>query len=498
MTPVSLAPATAAVHAADAPADTAKGGSSDKFEALLDRASGARTDEERGNASNRNAKSVSKDQTPAVRAPARKARGTEPDDTEDESSTPIAEARQQATATTQTGDDVANPTDQTQTDDGSVATACPVATVVPAAAIATQVASGMSASAQPSDEAVTSRETAPVDPRVFSQGDNAATANLTDAAIDESAEGALASQAFPQDAKAEPPKASHPTAMPAIVKSASWAAAATALREALQKSAAAPQESQSAAPQTQAPAATPASQVSSLTAGAATVAALVLPNGRFGLADVSGAEPVHDDAHAAGLGEAVAATVTAALGAGARQQSGGSQSDLRNGSTAGYKVPLKHAGAMPVFTTPAAFARALESAAPPAAPALPPSFTSANLSSVGPQIVKGLQLQVTAGGGDMRLTLTPEHLGTVSIEIRVEHDRVRATLTADTPAVRQWIATHQEDLRQRLDAAGLTLDDLVVREDASQEKQSAEREREAPPKRRAPRSDSEPAFEVVV
>jgi flagellar hook-length control protein FliK len=130
---------------------------------------------------------------------------------------------------------------------------------------------------------------------------------------------------------------------------------------------------------------------------------------------------------------------------------------------------------------------------------MPPAFTSADLASVGPQIVKGLQLQVTAKGGDMRLTLNPEHLGTVSIEVRVEHDRVRATLTADTPAVRQWITAHQDDLRQSLTAAGLTLEDLVVREDGQQKKPPAEDERDTPPRKR--RNDAagkdQRAFEVI-
>jgi flagellar hook-length control protein FliK len=280
------------------------------------------------------------------------------------------------------------------------------------------------------------------------------------------------------------------------VKSASWAAAASALREALQKSGAPSQEP------TQAAQSSPVTSQSANRIGQEAVVPMPVAAGQTaagsnpGRASTDANHSVHE---ASGRADATSVALTAAIGAQARQQSEGSQADLGSGSSSSYKAPLKHTIPTPVFSVPAAFARTLESGAASATPALPPPFRSTNLSSVGPQIVKGLQLQVTAGGGDMRLTLTPEHLGTVSIEVGVVHDRVKATLMADTPAVRQWIATHQEDLRQRLEAAGLTLEDLVVKEDAGQSRQERQDERQAPQKRRAPSIDGDQqAFEVVV
>jgi len=64
--------------------------------------------------------------------------------------------------------------------------------------------------------------------------------------------------------------------------------------------------------------------------------------------------------------------------------------------------------------------------------------------------------------------------------------------------VRHWIATHQDDLRQSLSAAGLTLDDLVVKEDASRSQQERQDEHPAPQKRRTPRTEGDrQAFEVL-
>jgi flagellar hook-length control protein FliK len=147
-----------------------------------------------------------------------------------------------------------------------------------------------------------------------------------------------------------------------------------------------------------------------------------------------------------------------------------------------------------VFPSQAGFATALDLASVGAST---PSFSSHVLQTVGPQAVRGLQLQVAAGGGDMTLTLTPEHLGTVTIEVKVDQQRVVATLTSDTPAVRGWMAAHEQDLKSGLADLGLTLDELVVREDDS--RQDQQREQGAPERRRKPKDEeSAVAFEVLV
>jgi len=131
----------------------------------------------------------------------------------------------------------------------------------------------------------------------------------------------------------------------------------------------------------------------------------------------------------------------------------------------------------------------------PLAQALPPSFFTPELGTVVPQIVRSLQMQVTAGGGDMKLTLTPEHLGTVTIELRVEQQRVTATLGADTPAVRGWIAAHEQDLKAGLADLGLQLDELVVRDDDTREREEHDGGRPAPKRGRRVKSEDS-VFEI--
>ena len=140
---------------------------------------------------------------------------------------------------------------------------------------------------------------------------------------------------------------------------------------------------------------------------------------------------------------------------------------------------MRHEGGEPTF---AAYAATVDR---PSAPDL------------GPQIIKGLQLQLTAGGGDMKLTLTPEHLGEVTIQVKVSGEHVTATLASEKPEVRQWIANHQDDLRRGLTGLGLTLDEVVVKDEVRKDEQrqpAHDRPRRQPRERDA----DEKAFEVVV
>ena len=157
---------------------------------------------------------------------------------------------------------------------------------------------------------------------------------------------------------------------------------------------------------------------------------------------------------------------------------------------------------------PAAFAFRVPEALPssldrigPTAASLPPSAPAAEFASVGPQLIKGLQFQVNAGGGEMKMTLSPEHLGSVTIDVQVNRDHVSATLTAETPEVRQWITAHQDDLKNSLAAAGLSLDDLVVKDEGGGGHRQEQAEDSSPRQRRphphAPEG-VEPRFEVLV
>jgi len=545
MTPVSLAPVAPAVRGTDSHADAAKPADCDNFAAVLGRASGQRPDDDRSSTPiERKGNGAAKHARTSARAAAAKKHDTAPDTSKAATDAVPAEARRAGQPGAEGDIETDAPVDaseQRSTAEKEAAQTAPVVAGIAAVAGAPQAICAIATAAANSDEKAAASEAAtsakqavepntaradavkpatmgPAAANVMPDSQTAGPAlavadqhseqpafkanaretkdPLNDAAV-EPLQDAPSSQAavridLSRDIPASP---SRPETAAPIVKSASWAAAASALREALQKSDAPSQEP------TQAARPSPVTPPSANRIGQDAVVSLPVAAGQTAAGSKPGrasTDATDSVLEASGFAEAARVALTAAIGAQAREQSANSQADLGNGSSSSYKAPLKHTFPMPVFSVPAAFARTLESGAASATPALPPPFASTNLSSVGPQIVKGLQLQVTAGGGDMRLTLTPEHLGTVSIEVRVENDRVKATLMADTPAVRQWIATHQDDLRQRLEAAGLTLEDLVVKEDASQSRQEPQDERPAPQKRRAPRIDGDQqAFEVL-
>jgi len=128
-----------------------------------------------------------------------------------------------------------------------------------------------------------------------------------------------------------------------------------------------------------------------------------------------------------------------------------------------------------------------------------PTLDASSGAAVTDQIVRSMQLQVKGNVGEARITLAPEHLGEVVVEMRVEKDGVVATLRADTPAVRGWLATHQDDLRAGLADVGLRLDDLQVSErDSQRGRQQAPADQQPQTPRRARRTSAGdlPRFEV--
>ena len=125
------------------------------------------------------------------------------------------------------------------------------------------------------------------------------------------------------------------------------------------------------------------------------------------------------------------------------------------------------------------------------------------------QIVQAVRMQFAAGGGDAVVRLQPHFLGEVVVSIRVEQGVVTAALQSDTPAVRQWIETHEGSLRSALADQGLQLDRLVVTADAATQdgEDTARREQGDPespeerqrrPRKRRNTPDDQATFEVFV
>jgi flagellar hook-length control protein FliK len=150
----------------------------------------------------------------------------------------------------------------------------------------------------------------------------------------------------------------------------------------------------------------------------------------------------------------------------------------------------------PALVTPAWLSRFAEAA--PAAQPLTPA--SAAAWQVPDQIVRGLHMQVRDGIGEAVIRLTPEHLGEVVVEMKVQQDGVVAFLKADTPIVRAWIAGHRDDLERGLADAGLRLDRLVVSDrESGRDRDDGQAPGDERPRRRARHpSTGAPRFEIVV
>ena len=113
----------------------------------------------------------------------------------------------------------------------------------------------------------------------------------------------------------------------------------------------------------------------------------------------------------------------------------------------------------PVLTQPAAVVAEAASAATfqtPRAP-LPPETAD--------PIIQSLRMQYQLGGGDAVVHIKPEHLGPVSVSVRVENGVVSAVVNADNPAVAEWLKANEHILRDGLASSGLHLERFAVRRD---------------------------------
>ena len=133
--------------------------------------------------------------------------------------------------------------------------------------------------------------------------------------------------------------------------------------------------------------------------------------------------------------------------------------------------------------------------------ALPNTPAMPNEHDVTLQLVQSMRMQFRDGIGEAVLRLKPEHLGSVSISLRVENGGLKANVQADMPAVRQWLESQQDTLRSALAEQGLRLDRFDVEPDAQRQQADDQARDEQSTRRRRPRrtaQDEEPVFEVVV
>ena len=108
--------------------------------------------------------------------------------------------------------------------------------------------------------------------------------------------------------------------------------------------------------------------------------------------------------------------------------------------------------------------------------------------SVTRSIVQSVRVQIRQGGGEAHIRLNPAHLGELSVLVKVDGTGVSATLRAESPLVRSWLESHQDELKAALKEQGLSLDDLVIDADGRSGQQAdaqAQQQRHEPPRRPA-------------
>ncbi len=180
--------------------------------------------------------------------------------------------------------------------------------------------------------------------------------------------------------------------------------------------------------------------------------------------------------------------------AGARDQGLPSQSSDRGSLMAARTVHTIQTSGFQIEANGIPGEAAVESRPTPAIP---------NEDGVAASIVQSMRLQWQNGTGTAVVQLDPDYLGPVTISLHVDQGNVTATLHAANAEVRGWIEANEASLRQGLADQGLTLERLVVsdeaprgRQEPQQDAQQRQPDREQASRNR--RRDDTSTFEIVV
>jgi hypothetical protein len=112
-------------------------------------------------------------------------------------------------------------------------------------------------------------------------------------------------------------------------------------------------------------------------------------------------------------------------------------------------------------------------------------------------IVQSMRLQYQGGGGEAVVHIKPEHLGPVSVSLRVENGVVSAVVHAGSGEVAEWLKANEQVLRDGLASSGLHLERFAVRRDGHPPDRRPSRPPE-PPDRRRRGLQPESTFEITV
>ena len=149
------------------------------------------------------------------------------------------------------------------------------------------------------------------------------------------------------------------------------------------------------------------------------------------------------------------------------------------------------AATMGLVVSPAATLSPSTVQAPAVQLPITPGQTAENVA----RLVESVRVQWRQGVPEATVKLNPEHLGEVTISVRVERGHVAAVVHAETAAVQQWLEAHEDKVRNGLADQGLTLERFVVQRDRQQQRRDG---RQSPPARYRTPALSGQRFEITV
>lgn len=147
---------------------------------------------------------------------------------------------------------------------------------------------------------------------------------------------------------------------------------------------------------------------------------------------------------------------------------------------------------VPIQNLPVQTATSVQSVEPPARAEGSPDPESAA------SLVQTFRVLTRDGVSEATIRLKPEHLGAVTMTIRVERGTVSAVVHAESDAVRQWLHNQEESIRAALAEQGLVLDGFVIDPDGEQQERPApQAEKRRRPPVRQPSDGTGPQFDVT-
>jgi flagellar hook-length control protein FliK len=129
----------------------------------------------------------------------------------------------------------------------------------------------------------------------------------------------------------------------------------------------------------------------------------------------------------------------------------------------------------------------------PVAPAAPPAEPT---SESFERLVQSIRIQVRQGISEATIRLQPEHLGAVTILIKLDRGAVSAVINAEAGDVCEWLRGQEDAIRRSLSEQGMQLERFLVQRDGSRERRERPPQPEKAPPPREPGDDT-PRFEVA-